>query len=142
MAGTLGSESVRTAARRFAFALVPLGLGVWTGHYLFHLLTGAMTLVPVAQSAAIDFTGRRLLGEPMWTLTGMRPGSVYVVQVGCVLTGMFGSLAVAFQLSARVHPQRPVRAWLPWTLVIVLLAAAATWVLSQPMEMRAVGLLG
>lgn len=142
MAGTLGGDSARTVALRYAFALVPLGLGVWTGHYLFHLLTGALTIVPVTQSAAIDFAGRRLLGEPFWTLAGMRPGSVFVIQLGCVLTGMLGSLAVTLGMSARAHPRRPVVASLPWMMVIVLLAAAATWVLSQPMEMRAVGLLG
>ncbi|HEX5107958.1 MAG TPA: hypothetical protein VFV95_05910 [Vicinamibacterales bacterium] len=142
LTGTLGSETVRTVALRYAFALVPLGLGIWTAHYGFHLLTGVMTVIPVGQSAAIDLTGRQILGEPLWMLTGMRPGAVYVIQLGCVLIGMLGSLAVAFQLSARMHPARPLLASVPWTLVIVLLAAAATWVLSQPMEMRAVGLLG
>jgi ferredoxin len=142
LTGTLGGESVRTAALRYAFALVPLGLGIWTAHYGFHLLTGIMTIIPVGQSAVIDLTGQRVLGEPLWMLTGMRPGAVYVIQLGCVLIGMLGSLAVAFQLSARTHPGKPLLASIPWTLVIVLLAAAATWVLSQPMEMRAAGLLG
>jgi hypothetical protein len=45
---------VHTIAVSYAYALVPLGAGVWLAHYAFHFLTGLGTIVPVAQSAAID----------------------------------------------------------------------------------------
>jgi ferredoxin len=140
--GDAGSGSVRETALRYSFALVPLGFAVWTAHYLFHLLTGALTIVPVLQSAALDATGAPLAGEPMWTLSGMRPGTVYAIQLGCLLVGTLGSIAVAHRISTRVQPAQSAGPLLPWTAAIITLSVAAAWVLSQPMEMRAVGLQG
>jgi hypothetical protein len=117
-------------------------LGLWIAHYAFHLLTGVLTIVPVAQSAAADLFGRPSLGAPLWTLAGLRPGAVFPLQIGFVLLGAFGSLAVAYGISEREHPARPAAAALPWLVVVLMLAAAATWVLSQPMEMRGGGFAG
>ena len=33
----------------------------------------------------------RVLGEPFWRWTGMRPGSVFPIQLGCILLGAMGS---------------------------------------------------
>ena len=44
-------------ALRYAYGLVPFGFGMWLAHYGFHFLTGALTVVPVTQSAAIDLMG-------------------------------------------------------------------------------------
>ena len=72
----------------------------------------------------------------------MRPGAVFPIQLGCVLLGTVGSLAVLHLISLRDYPNRPARATIPWAVVLVLLAAAAIWVLFQPMEMRGMGLIG
>ena len=53
----LPAALVRTAPAQYAVALVPFGFGVWVAHYAFHLLTGALTVVPVTQAAAIDAFG-------------------------------------------------------------------------------------
>jgi hypothetical protein len=45
-------------------------------------------------------------------------------------------------ISLRACPGRPVRATVPWAVVVLLLAAAAIWILFQPMEMRGMGLGG
>jgi hypothetical protein len=126
----------------YAFALLPFGFGVWIAHYAFHLLTGLMTIVPVAQSAAVDLFGWALLGEPLWRWAGLRPGAVFPLQIGFVLLGTIGSLAVAYGISEREHSDRPVVATAPWAVVIVVIAAAALWVLSSPMEMRGIGIVG
>jgi ferredoxin len=136
-ASTLG---VRTLAVRYAYALVPLGAAIWLAHYGFHFLTGMGTLLPVAQSAAIDASSRALLGEPDWGWLGMRPGSVFALQLGSVLLGTLGSLALAHRISERDHPGRVLRAAAPWFIVIAGLAALALWILIQPMEMRGTGL--
>ena len=119
---------------RYAYALVPLGAGIWLAHYGFHLLAGVLTIVPVTQSAVIDFFGRPLAGEPMWQLTGVRPGLLFPMQVGCVLLGMLGSVGVASSLTTR-HGQS-VWSALPWNLLIAALAIVAVWALAQPMDMR------
>jgi ferredoxin len=126
----------------YAFALLPFGFGVWIAHYTFHLLTGLLTIVPVAQSAAIDLFGWAPLGEPLWRWAGLRPGAVFPLQIGFVLLGTIGSLAVAYGISEREHLDRPLAATAPWAVVLVVLSAAALWVLSSPMEMRGIGIAG
>src|SRR5262249_59071018 len=85
---------LRLTMTRYAFALVPIGFGVWLAHYGFHLLTGAGTAVPVAQSAAIDVFGRAVLGEPLWRWVGMQPGSMFPIQLGFVMLGAAGSFCL------------------------------------------------
>jgi polyferredoxin len=131
-----------TTAMRYAYTLVPLGFGVWLAHYGFHFLTGALTAVPVVQSAAIDVTGWAALGEPLWRWAGMPPGSVFPIQLGFVLLGTAGSMGLVHATSAR---DRGERAWLvstPWMVLVAGLALAAIWILAQPMDVRGVGGLG
>ena len=45
-------------------------------------------------------------------------------------------------ISEREHPGRPLAATAPWAVVLLLIAAAALWVLSSPMEMRGIGFPG
>jgi polyferredoxin len=129
-------------ALQFSYTLVPLGFGVWLAHYGFHLLTGALTIVPVTQSAAIDLLGYAALGEPLWRLTGMQPGAVFPIQLGCLFLGTAGSLALVRGTAVRDHPLRPGYISAPWIALILLVAAAAVWILAQPMDMRGVGFVG
>lgn len=135
-------ESVWRIAGRYVVSLVPLGCGIWVSHYGFHLLTGALTVVPVTQSAVLDLTGRALLGVPLWQITGMRPGAVFPFEVGAVLLGASGAIGLAFLVSERDHGARAFRVMLPWVLVVAALSGVALWILSQPMEMRGVSLPG
>ena len=130
---------IGSIAASYAFALVPLGFGVWLAHYGFHLLTGILAIVPVAQSAIIDVLGWAALGEPAWQWSGMSAGAVFPIQLGCVLLGLCGSLALVHAISLRDHPARPAVASAPWVFVVVGLAAAALWILNQPMDMRGLG---
>jgi polyferredoxin len=138
----IAGGSVGRIAVNYACALVPFGFGVWLAHYGFHLLTGLFTVIPIAQNVAVDLLGRPVLGEPMWRLTGMRPGAVYPIQLGCIVLGAMGSLAVAYRISARDYPDRPALPTAPWAMVTMTLTAVAIWILSQPMEMRGTGFLG
>ena len=130
------------AGVRYAYALIPFGLGAWVAHYAFHLLTGILTIVPVTQSAIIDAVGSPLLGEPLWRWAGMRPGAVFPIQLGFLLLGAAGSLGVAAQISEREQPGRPFRTAAPWWIVILALAGMAIWILAQPMDMRGVSFGG
>jgi hypothetical protein len=101
-----------------------------------------MTIVPVTQSAALDLVGWAALGTPLWQLTGMRPGLVFPIEVGVILIGALGSLALAFLISDRDHVERRIAATIPWALVTIAIAVAALWITSQPMDMRAVAFPG
>jgi hypothetical protein len=135
-------ETLRTTIVTYAYALIPIGVGVWVAHYGFHLLTGALTIVPVIQSAVIDAFGHALLGGPFWSWVGMQPGAVFPIQLGCVVLGAAGSLAMVQAISQRDQPSRSALASAPWLAVVLLIATTALWILSQPMEMRAVSALG
>jgi ferredoxin len=133
---------VHLIARRYAFALIPLGFGVWLAHYGFHLLTGLLTVVPVTQSAAVDLFGWAALGEPLWRWTGMSPGSVFPIQIGLVAIGTCGSIGLMQAISFRDYPARAGRVSMTWIVVVMLLAAAALWIFGQPMDMRGLSSIG
>ena len=103
---------------------------------------GILTVVPVVQSAVIDAFGRALLGGPAWGWVGLQPGTVFPIQLGCVVLGAAGSLALVQRsrsaISRRGLPSRRSRGWRS----SLSSPRRALWILSQPMEMRAVGFLG
>ena len=137
---TASRSSLPRIATAYAYALVPLGFGIWLAHYGFHWLTGLLTVIPVVQSRALDLFDAPVLGAPLWTWAGMRPGAVYPLELGLLLLGAMGSIATAHAISGRDHPERAARATVPWAVVVLGLVVASAWVLSQPMEMRGTSL--
>lgn len=128
-------------AVRYTYGLVPLGFGMWLAHYCFHFLTGLYTLIPVTQNAIANL-GRPFLGGPRWTLTGLPANVVQVVEIGFLLLGFAGSLVVTYGLAEDDSPERPLRAFLPWAAVCLVLWVASMWLMFQPMEMRATMMSG
>jgi ferredoxin len=122
---------------RYSYSLVPLGFGMWLAHYGFHLLTGLYTVVPLTQNALLSLTGRALLGAPQWTLVGLPMRIVQPIEYGFLLLGLFGSLAMAHELAEQDCSSRWIKAFIPWAIVCVVLFSAATWLIAQPMDMRA-----
>lgn len=121
---------------------MPFGAGVWVAHYAFHFLTAFWTAVPVAQSAIADAIGVAIAGQPDWRWMGMRPGAVFPIQIGIILLGALGSLALVYDVSGRDYPGRELRVSAPWALIVTALAVAALWILGQPMQMRGTILAG
>jgi ferredoxin len=127
----------------YAYALVPMGFGVWLAHYAFHFLTGFWTFVPVVQSFVADVLGAALLGAPRWDLGPLLPaGWLYPLELGFLGLGWFGSLLVAYRLAARDEARQPWRTFVPWAVLLTLLFAVAIWLMGQPMEMRGTFLVG
>ena len=122
-----------SVAVRYSYALAPLGFGMWLAHFSFHLLTGIYTFIPVVQSA-VGF-----LGEPRWGVPGLAPNVVQLFEFGFITLGLLGSLLVSYAIAAAEEP-RPVRVFIVWAGLAVIIAVAAFWLMSQPMEMRAVTL--
>ena len=136
-----GQRALLPLMVRYAYSLVPLGFGMWLAHYSFHFLTGLYTIIPVTQSALASL-GWHVLGEPRWTLTGLPPNVVLMIEVGFLLLGFAGSLAVSYSLAEDDSPQKPMRAFIPWAAVSLVLWTASMWLLFQPMEMRATMMSG
>jgi hypothetical protein len=106
------------------------------------VVTGALTIVPVLQSAALEFVGSPLLGEPRWLWAGLRPGPVFPMQLGFLLLGALGSIALSLRISERDYPARARLAAAPWVALVIGLSVLAVWILVQPMEMRGVSFSG
>jgi hypothetical protein len=134
--------SISAAIGRYAYALVPMGFGMWLAHYAFHFLTGGLTIVPVVQSFLADIG--LFAGRVGWGLGALVPAEwLFPVEAILLYLGASGSLIAAFQIardqlgdrgpSAR---QAVLRAALPWALLVLLMLAAGLWILVQPMEMR------
>jgi hypothetical protein len=132
-------QALVPAIVRYSYALVPLGFGMWLAHYAFHFLTGLFTIVPVTQSAIASIG--LSLGHPQWLWVGVPGRFVQPVQLGFLILGCFGSLLVTRRLADEDCPERPMRAFVPWAAVSLIIWLAAVWLIFQPMEMRATMLM-
>jgi hypothetical protein len=124
-------------ALRYAYSLVPVGFGIWLAHFGFHLLTGFYTLIPVTQAAFADL-GWAILGQPRWSLPGLAPNAVQVIEFGFISLGLVGSVLVSYGIAMSERVERPSRVFIPCATLSLMVAAAAFWLMSQPMEMRSV----
>jgi cytochrome c oxidase assembly factor CtaG/ferredoxin len=118
-------------ATRYAYALVPLGFGMWLAHYGFHFLTSYDTAVPVLQRFAADL-GLASFGQPAWSSTCCRPVATWLLPLELVFldVGLLLSLYAAYRLAPTL------KAVAPWALLMVLLFVTGVWILFQPMQMR------
>ena len=128
-------------AVRYSYALVPLGFGMWLAHYSFHFFTGLFTFISVTQSAVASL-GWGFLGEARWTLTGIPMRFVQPIELGFMGLGFAGSLLVTHRLAEDDCGEHPMRAFVPWATVCLLICLAAVWLMFQPMEMRATFMTG
>jgi ferredoxin len=134
--------STPTAIGRFAYALVPMGFGMWLAHYAFHFLTGGLTIVPVIQSFLADIG--LFAGRVRWGLGPLVPTDwLFPIEAILLYLGATGSLITAFQIArdqaGDAHPDGrtgALRMALPWAVVVLMMLAAGLWILVQPMEMR------
>jgi hypothetical protein len=127
-------------AIRYSYSLVPIGFGIWLAHYSFHFLTGLYTFIPVTQSAFADF-GWAILGQPHWSSPGLPPNMVQLFEFGFITLGLLGSLLVSYSIAVTEEVVHPVRVFIPWATLSLLMSGAAFWLMTQPMEMRGI-LLG
>jgi polyferredoxin len=132
-----GRDPLVRRASRYAWGLVPLGFGMWTAHYLFHLLVGALTIVPVVQQYLRDLG--LPAGEPGWGLGAVVPESwLFPVELVFLQGGLLLSLAATWRIAQQEPGGRglALRAFAPWAILATGLAATGIWLLLQPMEMR------
>lgn len=126
-----------SVAARYAYSLAPIGFGIWLAHYGFHFLTGLYLFIPVTQAALAEL-GWAVLGQPHWTLTGLPPNIVHLFEIGFITLGLLGSLLVSYAIAATEEVKHPLRVFIPWAVLSLIIAGAALWLMFQPMEMRGV----
>ena len=134
-----GNAALRTIVCRFAAACVPLGLAMWTAHFLFHFATGAGALRPVVQRIAADLGGA-LFGAPAYAAAAPGMSSDWITPLQLILldVGLLSALYSAWRIAAHDGGRgtRAVAMVAPWAFLMVALWTAGVWIVFQPMEMR------
>jgi len=128
-------------AVRYSYSLAPLGFSIWLAHFGFHFLTGLYTFIPVTQAALANL-GWAVLGQPQWSLSGLAPNVVQLFEYGFIVLGLLGSVLVSYAIAKTEEVDHPVRVFILWAVLSLIMAAGAFWLMSQPMEMRGVVLSG
>ncbi len=125
-------------AVRMIFGLIPMGMAMWTCHFIFHFLTSMGTVVPITQRMARD-VGLNL-GEPAWILSCCQvpPDWLLPLEIFILAVGAVASSYLLYRLALRMtrSTRDAVLASLPWLLITALLYLVGIWTMLQPMEMR------
>jgi hypothetical protein len=123
----------------FVTALVPLCCSMWLAPLVYHLVTGAHTVVPVTPRVAAEL-GIGLLGAQHWGLASTPvpldwlPSLQILVLDGGLLLTLYIGWRIALRLTSRAA--RAVGVLVPWGGLALALYAAGVWMVFQPMPMR------
>ncbi len=128
-------EGPAALLRRWGSVAMVLAVGFWTAHYLFHLLTGALTIVPVFQHF---FEYRGFAVDTNWRLAQLVP-TRWLFFVGAALASLYGLMAMVMAAARALRDfgaERGVLAMWPVGLFALAVTVLQVLVLAQPMEMR------
>lgn len=133
-----GGVGVRRSFVAFAYAIVPVGLGMHLAHNVEHLLQEGPGIVPALKRALLEFTPFDL-GHPHFPAAPLTTGeTVTLLQYGIVALFFALSLLAVQRVAARLYPDPGTAA--RSSVPVALLALGATVVnlllLAQPMGMR------
>ncbi|MDQ3250165.1 MAG: hypothetical protein M3Q45_13275, partial [Chloroflexota bacterium] len=144
---TMRKTTLNRLVMRYAYGFVPVGFAIWFAHYLFHFLTGAMTIVPALQTFFAQTLAWPLLGEPNWALAHYFVPAVSTIQIlQSIITygGLLAALALTLNSARKAHKNRRTLLLeaLPWLVLLVALTVASGATFLLPMEMRGSALGG
>jgi cytochrome c oxidase assembly factor CtaG len=124
---------------RYSLSLIPLGVAMWAGHFLFHLSIGWDSAWQVVQRAAND-TGWRPMNpqDTELVLPLFSADAIHVLQTVLLGAGLLLALYLVWRVSLVYAPRgRAVfQLFAPWAVIAVALYASGVWILLQPMQMR------
>lgn len=136
LADVIGGKGFKPLASlmRWGYVIVALGIGFWVSHYVFHLLTGALTIIPVFQ---YFFAYRGFDIDPNWRLAQVIPSRwFFAITSGITLLYSFLAMILVIRISLRDFAGRSILAMWPMLIFVMLFAVLAIIVFNQPMEMR------
>jgi polyferredoxin len=142
--GILGGVALSSLAARLSGAklrdyssvLLPMCLGIWGGHYLFHFITGYATLLPNIVTA-LQNLGLPLADLPKPSIP--RSDGIFPVQVVITYVALAASGYAAFQkasVASNGNSRSLILKLLPQILVLLLIATITLLIFSQPMQAR------
>lgn len=132
LGGSSGGFS--SALMRWGYVTVALGFGFWGAHYLFHFLTGALSIVPVFEQFLAAW-GVNV--SPNWRMSQFVP-SRWLFPITAGVTSVYTLLAayVAMRIALRDFGRRGVLAMWPMLVYVLVFGGFSLMLLAQPMEMR------
>ncbi|MEM7530576.1 MAG: hypothetical protein AAF639_00245 [Chloroflexota bacterium] len=148
---TRTKTSLNRFVMRYAYSFVAVGFAIWLAHYLFHFLTGMMTIIPAFQTFFQRTLGLAIFGRPDWTIATLfvpAVSSIQLLQTVITYGGLLAAIAMALgaarkaQDDSRVGKQRAIVEALPWLVLLIGLAVASGATFLLPMEMRGSALGG
>jgi cytochrome c oxidase assembly factor CtaG/ferredoxin len=118
------------SARRFIFALAPVGFAMWCAHLLYHFATSWTAALPAMQRVIAGTVSMiPMPATPGW----LTPAQILLLDTGLLLT-LYVSWRLARQYATQVRQAISLAA--PWAMLSCVLYAAGVWILLQPMQMR------
>ena len=130
---TLAARASRGTIRDWVGVLYPLTIAIWGGHYLFHFMTGASTLLPNIITALMRL-GVPL--EPPALPATVRTDGIFLFQVGLSYLALLASFYIAYRKAVQHNPQMILRQMLPQVLLALLINTVTILIFSQPMQAR------
>lgn len=126
-----GTWSRREAFCRGTLALVPLGIGTWAAHLVFHLVSATPVLLPLLKQAGQDF-GVGWMGAPHrgGGMSMLQGNGLLQVQLLLLDGGLLLSLYLVWRMARRVI------AAVPMAVLTLALYGFGFWLLLEPMQMR------
>jgi cytochrome c oxidase assembly factor CtaG len=125
--------------RRFSLALVPLAVGMWAAHFLFHFLIGWKSAWPVFQRVLGNLGVTMANQQGSWgSGLGFSMTNVRILQTLLLDVGLLASLYLGWRV-ARIYAPKLRLAFqvaAPWSGVAVGLYMFGVWTCLQPMQMR------
>jgi polyferredoxin len=117
-----------------AVLFAPLGVSMWAAHFLFHLVTAALTPWPVLQRLA---KGAGIFSSlPNWNIASLGLADLPALEILLLNAGCLFTLWLLWEKTLAASPKHPLLAFLPWAVLASALYALGIWIIFQPMEMR------
>lgn len=123
--------------KRFAPALIPLGLGIWTAHYFFHFIVGGAGGWPTVQNL-FKRLNLPIFGQPAWATNPLLPYDfILPVQLIFIYGGFLLTCVATYQISRQMYKRKAARrAMIVWFGLAFLIAGVAMYIMFQPMQAR------
>jgi hypothetical protein len=119
-----------------AVLFAPLGVSMWAAHFLFHLVTAALTPWPVIQRLAKDAGISSAL--PNWNIASLGFNDLPALEILILNAGCLFTLWLLWRKTLATSKAHPLLAFLPWAILAGSLYALGIWIILQPMEMRGI----
>jgi len=137
IAGT--NPPTRELIKRFSLALVPLAVGMWAAHFLFHFLLGWQSAWPIFQRGIGDLGLAVTSNQVSWgSRLGLSMENVRILQTLLLGIGLLATLYIGWRIAREYAPRlrSAFQVMAPWGVVAMSLYLFGIWTCLQPMQMR------